>query len=1026
MAVFSVIPAAYAVTARPSVTANAAARRLPTLTAYINAKATNVTTSTGSSSTTVTLDDTECLSAYTECMKADDACGSEFQECTNRTLFMGQMPECLHVLTQCSPSGINDLFGTSNIGNLGDVATTDPKTGEVLEYKYPLDGSAMGQWIKSAEINNKFDTTTCVKRYTSCLNKDSVCGADFELCTTSREFKKQALLCDSTLARCQSEGVIELLGAYPWKPSSSTIGGRVAKMIEDGAALASYNAVSTCYKVVDQCFLGACAANPLRCIEGVTLEQLTTANMLSDEPQPVSDNGTGVQAKSDVNRYLKTSCMDTIGANKYCYMTFFEKTPSQAELSDVDMQEEVFGEAINQRKKFVDSKIQDIMQKFDTKAKDKCKETIRTCAMRSCGDGVGSVCYTAVFNGTDESINKASTRNEIKRSCEAVVSTDLNCQYAYVSAKNEAYSYTYANNNVFDALFPEYAADSANDPIGVVASLNASLASNYSMAAIADMKKQCQALATNCVKSMCGTDYVNCYRNRTDILSDLTSTGDAAFDKSMNKVGGVLDYTIVLGLCMNTVKNADVCDEHLKITAARLKKENKDTGWGDATTVRDGWKDAGSAKSLEVAEGVQAVDENNNKLCTTAKGVQCVCNEFVGEDICDKPVYVSIDLYQSTQAANTLFKELITDLEYEAQAKYNAKLTKQQNMCLSSNAGGVMGNNDLGSTFVWAKLKSSKVPTNYATMGLGSKDFVASNDLYGSFCRVRVNIASDDKNLQDMLSKSPEWATAYFAAGDSFTCGSWISSEVLEEIANAVAADARKAKELEQDRTGFNNWYWALPAVMAATGVGGAYLGKGIQDGSVFGGLSGNGNGNKKLTQTKREQLVKTCQRYVGEAKTAEGYTNIYAKYNYALEAASDLDVDTATFTDVSSKLSAYRKAGDKDSCPSSGTDNCKTAKQDLDEALDKLSTACLEKKSVEKSGGDEAKKAAGIGGAVTALVGGALTVGVIETARKTQLGKAEQEAYDKFMEEIGSHIFCTIGGEEAGSYGDVVSTSME
>ena len=123
----------------------------------------------------------------------------------------------------------------------------------------------------------------------------------------------------------------------------------------------------------------------------------------------------------------------------------------------------------------------------------------------------------------------------------------------------------------------------AGDPIGAVASLNSRLSTSYNDAAIANMRKQCQNMATSCVRSMCGADFVNCYRNRTDIYSTLTNTGDASFDKSMNKVGGVLDYTIVLGLCVDTVKNAPVCEEHLAIERARYKKaDNTTASWGSA------------------------------------------------------------------------------------------------------------------------------------------------------------------------------------------------------------------------------------------------------------------------------------------------------------------------------------------------------------------------------------------------------------------------------------------------------------
>lgn len=1035
IAIFTAIPAAYAATARPSVLGNAAPRRMPTMATQISAlTGSSINSSTSSSNL---LANAECIEAYTECIKSEDACGPDFEECTTRKLFHGQMPECLGVLGQCSASGVSSLFGTSNISALSNVKTTDSKTGEILDYTYPTDGSVLGQWVVAAAINNQYDTQTCVKRYTSCLHKDSVCGADFELCTTAKEFRKQALFCDSTLARCQSAGVKELFGTYPWTPSTATIGGRVSTMIEEGAQLAAMNAVSTCYKVVEQCFLGACTANPFRCIEGSTLNKITAANLASDQEVATIDGSTastGNLTKSDINRYLKSSCLDTIGSNKYCHMTFREKTPTKGELSDVDAQEEVFEAAIDQRKKYVDSKIQDVMQKFDTRAKDKCTETIRTCAMRTCGEGIGSVCYTSVFNGSNESINKEITRNEIKRGCESIVNTDANCQYAYASIKDEAYSYSYLNDSVFDTLFPEYDELTKNDPIGVVAGLNASLANNYSMAAIAEMKKQCQSVATSCVKSMCGTDYQNCYRNRTDVFSNLTTTGDNAFDKSMNKVGGVLDYTIVLGLCMNTVKNADVCDEHLKITEARLKQGETNAAWGEQNSVRDGWIDAGGSKTVTAdTETIQSVDANGNKLCTNSKGEEGICYEVDSTgDVFDKPVMESYTTYLSTQAANTLFRELITDIEYEAQAKYNAKLTKQQNMCMSSNMGGVMGNRDNASTFMWVKLKSSKVPTNYSVAGLKPNQMVASNDLYGSFCRVRVSLQSDDKRIQDALRNGESWAVAYFAAGDTFTCGSWIPSEKLEEIADAVASDAVADQAASNKRT--RNWV-TVAAALGST-IGGGYLTNTMQDGDFLGGLIG--NKSKKGTgsfEYNKEQCVKKATAAISVVEF--DFNGAYTSAMSAGEYAKKLGLNVAAWPEgLPSTIDGAAAAG---TCGNVTAEACvgnKPKAQAIDavkKQVANLKAACESLTDTGAEASDDAKKEnrkrSLINMAGAAVVGTAGTLIVNRLTKDIQdanLDSAKKAAYNEWMDNVGKHIHCYIGGDEAGQYGDIITTSME
>lgn len=1029
LAVFSVIPVAYGATARPSVMNTATARRLPTLTAYIKNSGTATSTTTGSSSSL--LANAECIQAYTECIKADDACGPDFEECTTRKLFHGQMPECLSVLAQCSSAGVSSLFGTSNVNALGTIKTQDSVTKEILDYTYPTDGSVLGQWISAAAINNQYDTSTCVKRYTSCLKKDSVCGADFELCTTNKEFRKQAILCDSTLARCQSEGVRELLGTYPWTPSSASIGGRIATEIEGGAQLAALNAVSTCYKVVEQCFLGACTANPFRCIEGSTLEQVSSANMVSDADageNAISTANSTTVSKSDVNRYLKSACLDTIGSNKYCHMTFREKTPSKGDLADVDVQEEVFEIAIDQRKKYVDSKIQDIMQRFDTKAKDKCVETIRSCAMRTCGDGIGSVCYTSVFDGKDESINKELTRNEIKRGCESVVNTDTNCQYAYASVQNQAYSYSYMNQNAFDTLFPEYTDGVFADPIGVVASLNASLANGYSMAAIAEMKKQCQAVATSCVKTMCGADYSNCYRNRTDIVSNLTQTGDDTFDASMNKVGGVLDYTVVLGLCINTVKSADVCDEHLKIEQARLK-QNETSVWGASTSARDGWVDAGGAKSVTATtEQVQKMDANGNKLCANSKGEEGICYEMdVTGDLYDEPVYESYTTYLTNQAANTLFRELITDIEYEAQAKYNAKLTKQQNMCMSSNAGGVMGNRDMGSTFMWVKLKSGRVPTNYAIDGLQTSQFVASNDLYGSFCRVRVTVQSDDARIQKAISDGAKWSTAYFATGDTFTCGSWIDNDDLEEIAELVAEESVEDMEKNQKRVRT----WTTVASALGSVIGGAALTDHMQDGDFLGGLIGNTNLRSRIGMNTNEELAMECKKKADDAVRLVG-DNVRDAHQFALDAATlaeRVGVGTSTYNKVQSAATALITDYNNDEkLTKETTDEFTEVLSDLSANCYSMQHGVVESETASKIKRENRKRSLiNLGGAAVTGVAGTLIVNrLTKDIQDAELDAAKKEAYTEFMETIGKHIHCYIGADEAGTFGDIITTSME
>ncbi|MBO5946797.1 MAG: hypothetical protein J6Q44_01480 [Alphaproteobacteria bacterium] len=1150
LAIFSVLPAAYAVTARPSVmntataiSANGTARRMPTMTAYITGTA-GTTGSTSSTTSSALLENAECIDAYTACIKGADACGPNFEECTTNVLFHAQMPECLSTLAQCSSNGVNSLFGTSNISALSNVATKNTY-GEITEYTYPTTGSVMGQMISAAAIENKYDTSSCVRRYSSCLRKDSVCGADFELCTTNTEFKKQAVFCDSTLARCASDGKLELFGNA--SATSSTVpsaSSRIGEMIAEGAALAAVNAVSTCYKVADQCILNACGANPYKCYENATVE---TANLVDaiNNGTPITElaDATATISKSNIASYIKNSCLDTVGSNKYCYATFIGEgvMPTASQLRDEDNQEEVYDLAYGARMNSgMKAKITELVNKFDTRAKEKCIETITNCAMRSCGGGSGAACYSLVFSDAgDNSINGGATRNEIKTACQAVVNTDTNCQYAAQNPNaTGTYNYMFTQADAFDTLFPEYDDGAESDPIGAVASLNSKLSTSYNTAAIAQMKKRCQSVATSCVKSMCGNDYVNCYRNRTDIQSSLTNTGEEHFDKSMNKVGGVLDYTIVLGLCIDTVKNADVCTEHLKIEEVKYNMDNTNENvWGGASDVRSGWIDAGSAKSSVGTGEIYATDENGNRLCTNNAGVQGLCDTVDANGaVFSEPVVIGYDTYVQTQAARSLFKDLIYDIEIEAQAKYNAKLTKQQNMCLSSNDGGILGNKDLGSTFMWAKLKSNKVPTNYATAGLKSNQFVASNELYGSFCRVRITLQSDDKYIQDAINGGKDWSTAYFAAGDAFTCGSWIPQSALEEMAKSAGTDAREEKEASQ-YSGLKWWTTAIGVL--GGGVGGGYLGAGIQDGSVFSGLTGK---SKKDTKSLTEE---NCKKYYNSYTTAVADVNTRSavptyvnnlidlvesnttdatklekatqtrsalsqyqsavssagmtfadKYGSASErdctpaekeaqavAAADAQITAlapkctyrwatidAYCADGKSNKGVFNTSGDtnteKQCCgdndsvkiaakaaydrvnnsvckvqvaasvtesaaqqSAAANNNVLTKKGELDAKMSELRSSCIALANADDDSDAQAKKkrnAALIGAGVTAIAGGALGYHVVDEIQKQELSKAEQEAIKEFMDNVGSKIRCYIGGEEVGTYGDVISTSME
>lgn len=996
--------------------AAARSRRLPTITSI-------GTTSTGTATTgnKSTMTANECVDAYTECIRGSDACGSDFEECTNNTLFYAKKPICNNTLLQCSSAAVNTLFGNSNITALANKDNND-------EYIYPTAGSVLGQFIAASEISNRLDTGNCVKKYTSCLKKESVCGADFELCTDDIEFKKQKVFCESTLARCQADGVRELFGSDNRAATLAT-DSRIGIMITEGANLAAVNAVSTCYKVVDQCFMSACEQNPFKCMVGSDKVSANIAEALDAQTSGTATSLnksaliSGVMAgdtveKSQVLGYVKSACLDTIGANKYCYATFEGQMPKAADLLNEDNRSEIFNEAYNSRMNnpVMTSKIQQLADKFDKKAKDKCVETIKSCAMRSCGGGVGSVCYALVRNNEGNSINSGRAYKEVKTACEAVVNTDANCQYA--ASKDS--TYRYSDSTAFGILFPQYE-DGFKDPLAVVGSLNATLAASYNDAAMDKFAKQCKNTATSCIKSMCGKDYVNCYRSRTDILSDTYNTGERKFDISMNKVGGVLDFTIVTGLCMETVKNAKACEEHFGVLYAQKQADTtsktKIPGWGTAKDVRSGWADA--VKGGYTATAVEYVDDTG--LCvlseTELKKDRCrskstesmECGQ-VDDDGCiyDEPEKITHRDYQLRMDANTLFREVLADAEKEAQAKYNAKITKEQQMCLAQNNGGVVGRNDMtGSTYQWVKLKSTKVPKNYATNGLAPNAFVTSNDLYGSFCRARVTVQSDDPDIQDELRNGADWSTAYFAVGDAFTCGSWIPQEKLESIANKVAA--KQTGTNANGKLNKNQAWGVVGASLLSAGVG-VGASEALQKYTSMGKLSG--LNNKVYKDEDREKLSESLSEW-DNLGTVDWCANDAKEKCYYTVNGKTIDGFV-----IKTPRQCTKTGEDVKDCTKNYTkDQAENYVKDLREKLE------IDEKNSTKTVNSDARAGLDIamGAGLTAITATTMTV-----AMKAKNSEKFTAAQKEWLEEVGSHIICYVGADEAGTFGDVVEIGLE
>ena len=247
----------------------------------------------------------------------------------------------------------------------------------------------------------------------------------------------------------------------------------------------------------------------------------------------------------------------------------------------------------------------------------------------------------------------------------------------------------------------------------------------------------------------------------------------------------------------------------------------------------------------------------------------------------------------------------------------------------------------------------------------------------------------------------------------------------LEEIAEIVGTDARADKEKAQAK---NLEWWLAPIAAIGTGVGGAYLGAGIANGDVFGKLSG----LNKATEKSQEELIKDCKYAADKAGAETG--NTFSWTDVAIRNAEAAGVDDSFIEKVKAEKKTYNEAYDTyEGCKNSTEADCadhKTAPErlSLNNALKELGEACdfVDVAKEEKDSAKKTQTAAGVTGAVTAVAGGVMTFFATKAIKNAILDKAEQEAYDTFMNEIGNHIYCYIGGEEAGQYGDVITTSME
>ncbi|MCL1902135.1 MAG: hypothetical protein FWG18_00725 [Alphaproteobacteria bacterium] len=1050
-------------TARPAISlgvypvAGVGGPRMPTLRPVTNIPG---GTTGGTTGGVVTTTDKECIDSYLDCTKTGEVCGPNFEDCTNNSLFFARKSGCASILLTCPSNAIHQLYGTNNTGILATRSTTEKDDNGEFVFIYPTENSILGSMIVGASISQRLNTQDCVRRYTQCLKRDDVCGADFELCTSDSEFRKQKVFCSSTLARCQLEGRKELWGTTDVTANPQS-GGRIRDMIDEGAALAAVNAVATCYKVVDNCILQACAPNPYLCKEGanssivdIVEEYTETATTGSENPgrrrgrggasattttvtswTVTTPNDLGPVNRAEISGLIRNACFDTIGANRYCYSTVKGSMPTASQLANEENKEDVFADMYASRfNNSMKAKIDEMIDKFAARQKARCSDTIVQCAMRHCGEGVGSVCYSSAFNETTKvlDITQAKPLREIQMGCAAVVNSDIACRFAAATFDTGSGHLMYEEDaGIFAKLFTSpTATEGLRDPVGAVAALNARLATSFSAAALEGMKRQCQSIAQSCVKNMCGTDFQNCFRNRTDIVSAIGGMPDNR--AAGNRVAGVLDRAIVIGLCINTVKTNQTCEEHIRVETAKIKNATAqgDSVWGGATSARQGWLDGGVANyDVKFTETVQMRDANGALLCLADASNLADFGRCDGsDDIRDTngkviksytiPYMVSNNDYAVRMAENQIFQQLIFDLELEAQAIYNAKLTRQMNMCHAENAGGIMGNKDMYSTFMWARLKSNKVPNDYSIFGLSDNQLQASNDLYGSFCRVRVELRSTDPRIKKWLEDG-YWSRTNFAVGDSFVCGSWIPQADLE----GISQDVYEETYLSEMKGAGTTRRWATVAGTVVGALGGAAGMNALQKGG-FGSLIGT---NRQTANDINDQRVRVCRGEVEKAITS-------LQDSGALCAMQGKQVingegNNAGFTYVGDSRYITGKTASNGNALCVSNLSAANAIANMTAILS--NNRCGAFKGEEGSGnfwsGGGGKTLVNVGGAaIGALAFNAITNRAVKDAQESAADKAAEEAAKEWMDNIGKKIRCYIGAEEIGMFGDFRSTTME
>ncbi len=460
-AVFVVaLSGAEAVTARPSVVAQAASR-MPTLTVQLGNLSKNVTTSTTAANAASCanpapeqLSAARCISRYNSCLRQEAVCGEHFEICDTVAHFNQKRIYCQDVLSQCPADAFLSLFGTP-------MASITPVYG------------------------------TC----------------DGKTTLLSRTF-------NPTLANI----------ALVYDPAATEQTNQIAQAIVDGNNWAAANAVTTCKNVADACVVKACKGSPQKCTQNTPLtpaEADQMVNIINTGATDVRVDSTMVStwianmawAQSDVKNYMKEQCLEEIGTNKYCHMVVNGRLPTGTQLSDTWEQNTVYEDvmygATAPRWNANQSKIKEWIAADVVASVQSCAKTATSCAVNACGYGSLAVCY-AVAKDANNVVNIQSDATRVQTSCRTPVTNEQSCRDIFLP------------NGTIDVT-DMWTQIWTNDKTGAYASLTKKLGQTFTETSVSRIRSQCQNEVEKCATDACGGQYLDtCFHRDGTTISTLS------------------------------------------------------------------------------------------------------------------------------------------------------------------------------------------------------------------------------------------------------------------------------------------------------------------------------------------------------------------------------------------------------------------------------------------------------------------------------------------------------------------------